>query len=61
MDFRGRVDFALKNEWKRVETFFSNVFKNFKFCNMTISFSLKHVFILVDYATKKIIDIRYVV
>ena len=28
---------------------------------MTIIFSLKHVFKLVDYATKKIIDIGYVV
>ena len=46
---------------KGVETFFSNVVKNFNFCDMTIIFSLKHVFKLVDYATKKIVDIGYVV
>ena len=58
-DFRRMMDFAPKMRTK-CSNVFSNAVKKCYFYDMTIIFSLKHVFILIVYATEKIMVVGFV-
>ena len=59
-DFLGEGWISSKNVEKMVATFFSNRVKKIAFCDITIIFLLKHVFILIVHSSEKIIVIGFV-